>query len=68
MESVNGKKVPAMVTHATVEVGTLAEKYPDTEWISIGASCHDMHTTREHIYLADLEEFCERMERIIEIM
>lgn len=66
MESVNGKKVPTMVTHATVEVGTLAERYPDTEWISIGATCHDMHTTREHIHLADLEEFCERMERIIE--
>lgn len=65
MESVNGKKVPTMVTHATVEVGTLAEKYPDTEWISIGATCHDMHTTREHIYLSDLEEFCERMEKII---
>jgi hypothetical protein len=25
-----------------------------------------MHTTREHIYLRDLEEFCERLERIIE--
>jgi dipeptidase D len=66
MESANDKKVPTMVTHATVEVGTLAEKYPDTEWISIGATCHDMHTTREHIYLADLEEFCQRMERIIQ--
>ncbi len=65
MESVNGKKIPAVTTHATVEVGTLAEKYPDTEWISIGATCHDMHTTREHIHLADLEEFCQRMERII---
>jgi dipeptidase D len=57
--------VSAVTTHATVEVGTLAKKYPDTEWISIGATCHDMHTTREHIHLADLEEFCERMERII---
>ncbi len=65
IESVNGKKIPAVTTHATVEVGTLAKKYPDTEWISIGATCHDMHTTREHIHLADLEEFCERMERII---
>ncbi len=65
IESVNGKKIPAITTHATVEVSTLAEKYPDTEWVSIGATCHDMHTTREHISLSDLEEFCERMERII---
>ena len=54
-----------MTTHATVEVGTLAEKYSNTEWVSIGATCHDMHTTNEHIYLADLEEFCERLEGII---
>lgn len=51
--------------HATMEAGTLAEKYPNTEWVSIGASCHDMHTTREHIYLSDLEEFCGRLEKII---
>lgn len=66
IESVHGKKIPAMTTHATVEVGTLAEKYPNTEWVSIGATCHDMHTTNEHIYLADLEEFCERLERVIQ--
>jgi len=49
-----------------MECGTLAEKYPCTEWISIGVTCHDMHTTREHIYLSDLEEFCERLERVIQ--
>jgi acetylornithine deacetylase/succinyl-diaminopimelate desuccinylase-like protein len=32
----------------------------------MGATCHNMHTTREHIYLRDLEEFCERLERIID--
>ena len=57
--------VDAIVTHATIEAGTLAEKYPDTEWVSIGATCHDMHTTREHIYLRDLEEFCERLEALL---
>jgi di/tripeptidase len=65
---VSGKKwpqVPTVVTHATVEVGILADKYPGTQWLSMGATCHNMHTTREHIYLADLEEFCERLERII---
>ena len=51
--------------HATMEAGTLAEKFPNTEWVSIGASCNDMHTTGEHIYLRDLEEFCGRLERII---
>lgn len=51
--------------HATMEAGTLAEKSPTTEWVSIGATCHDMHTTREHIYKADLKEFCERLEVII---
>lgn len=67
-ETVSGKKwpqVPTVVTHATVEVGILADKYPGTQWLSMGATCHNMHTTREHIYLADLEEFCERLERII---
>jgi len=59
------KKIPTVTTHATVEVGTLAEKYPGTQWVSIGATCHNMHTTREHIYLSDLEEFCERLERVI---
>ncbi len=68
-ETVSGKKwplVPTVVTHATVEVGILADKYPGTQWLSMGATCHNMHTTREHIYLADLEEFCERLERVIE--
>ncbi len=49
-----------------MEAGTLAEKYPNTAWVSIGASCHDMHTTREQIYLADLEEFCGRLQEIIQ--
>lgn len=61
----NDTKVPAAITHATVEVGILADKYPGTEWVSIGATCHSMHTTREHIYLDDLEEFCQRLERIV---
>ncbi len=59
------RTVSAVGTHATIEVSTLAEKYPKTEWVSVGATCHDMHTTREHIHLCDLEEFCERMKRII---
>ena len=50
-----------------VEVGILADTYPGTQWVSIGATCHNMqYTTREHIYLRDLEEFCERLERIID--
>lgn len=67
-ETMSGKKwpkIPTVITHATVEVGILADKYPGTQWVSIGATCHNMHTTREHIALADLEEFCERLERII---
>lgn len=68
-DTIAGKKwpkIPTVVTHATVEVGILADTYPGTQWVSIGATCHNMHTTREHIYLRDLEEFCERLERIIE--
>ena len=61
-----GTKIPTVATHATVEVGILADKYPGTQWISMGATCHNMHTSREHIYLADLEEFCERLERVIQ--
>ena len=66
IKSYNGKSIPAITMHATMEAGTLAEKFPETQWVSIGASCHDMHTTREHIYLADLEEFCGRFEKIIQ--
>lgn len=66
MSGKKGPKIPTVATHATVEVGILADKYPGTQWVSIGATCHNMHTTREHIYLRDLEEFCERLERIIE--
>ncbi len=68
VKSIQGRKkekIPAITTHATVEVWILAQKYPNTQWISVGATCHNMHTTREHIHLADLEEFCERLERII---
>lgn len=68
-KTINNKKeikIPTIATHATVEVGILADKYPGTQWVSIGATCHNMHTTREHIYLTDLEEFCKRLERIIE--
>lgn len=67
-ETVSGKKwpkVPTVITHATVEVGILADKYPGTQWLSMGATCHNMHTTREHVHLADLEEFCERLERVV---
>lgn len=65
IESFNGKKIPAITMHATMEAGTLAQKFPHTQWVSIGATCHDMHTTREHIYRADLEEFCGRLETIV---
>lgn len=65
IKSYNDKSIPAITMHATMEAGTLAQKFPNTQWVSIGASCHDMHTTGEHIYRADLEEFCGRLERII---
>lgn len=57
--------LPAVVMHATMEAGILAEKYPDTEWVSMGATVYNMHSIHEHIYKKDLEEFCHRLERVV---
>jgi dipeptidase D len=57
--------LPLQTTHAAVECGLLAKKYPQTEWISVGATISDMHTTKESIKTKDLEEFVERMENMI---
>lgn len=56
----HGDPLPAITMHATMEAGTLAQKYPQTSWVSIGATCHDMHTAQEHIYRKDLKEFTRR--------
>lgn len=60
--------LPAITTHATVEVWPLSSKYPKTEWVSIGATCHNMHTTEEHIYLEDFKIFYERLGYIIDTL
>ncbi len=59
------ESIPLLTTHAAVECGLLAKKYPQTEWISVGATISDMHTTRESIKIKDFEEFIERMELFI---
>jgi dipeptidase D len=58
----DGTPLPLKTTHAAVECGILSKKYPQTEWISVGATISDMHTTRESILVKDFEEFVERME------
>ncbi len=60
--------LPAITTHATVEVWPLSSKYPKTEWVSIGATCHNMHTPEEHIYLEDFKIFYERLGYIIDTL
>ncbi|MCB9807392.1 hypothetical protein H6768_06005 [Candidatus Peribacteria bacterium] len=65
IEAYNGKSLPAITMHATMEAGILTERYPDIQWVSLGATVHGMHTTHEHIYKADLEEFCGRIELIV---
>lgn len=60
-----GIPIPCITTHAAVECGILAKKYPQTEWVSVGASISDMHTTRESIKIHDFREFTERMEALI---
>jgi di/tripeptidase len=57
--------LPAVTTHAAVEVGMLAQKYPQTQWVSVGATVHNMHTTEEYIEIKDFEKFVERMETLI---
>ncbi len=57
----NNSTLPLVTTHAAVECGLLAQKYPRTEWISVGATVHNMHTVEEHIKTKDFEEFVERM-------
>jgi di/tripeptidase len=57
--------LPLKTTHAAVECGILSKKYPQTEWVSVGGTISDMHTTRESIKTKDFEEFVERMEALI---
>jgi len=57
--------LPLISTHAAVECGILSQKYPQTEWISIGVTISDMHTTRESIKEEDFKIFIERMEKFI---
>lgn len=57
--------LPLITTHATVEAGLLSKKYPQTEWVSVGATISDMHTTRESLRIKDFEEFVEKLERLI---
>lgn len=60
-----GTPLPLRTIHATVEAGVLSKKYPQTEWVSVGVTISDMHTTRESVKTKDFEEFVERMEHII---
>lgn len=55
--------IPLLMTHAAVEAGLLSKKYPQTEWVSVGATIADMHTTRESIQENDFKEFTERVTR-----
>jgi len=57
--------LPTITIHATVEAGMLAQKYPQTQWVSVGATIHHMHTTDEYIETKDFEKFVERMEALI---
>lgn len=57
--------LPCVTTHAAVECGLLAQKYPQTEWISIGATVHNMHTVEEYIEIRDFEEFVERVKNLL---
>lgn len=61
----DNEPLPAITIHATVEAGMLAQKYPKTQWVSVGATIHNMHTTEEYINIRDFEEFVERMETLI---
>lgn len=62
---IDDEPLPAITIHATVEAGMLAQKYPQTQWVSIGATIHHMHTTEEYIETKDFEKFVERMEALI---
>ncbi len=64
----DNEPIPTLTTHAAVEAGLLSKKYPQTQWLSVGATIHDMHTTRESITTKDFEEFVERMEKFISII
>ncbi len=64
----DNEPIPALTTHAAVEAGLLSKKYPQTQWLSVGATIHDMHTTKESITTKDLEAFTERMEKFISII
>lgn len=64
----DNEPIPTLTTHAAVEAGLLSKKYPQTQWLSVGATIHDMHTTKESIATKDLEAFTERMEKFISII
>lgn len=64
----DNEPIPTLTTHAAVEAGLLSKKYPQTQWLSVGATIHDMHTTKESITTKDLEAFTERMEKFISII
>jgi|GEM_PF-1980154 len=61
-----GAPLETIRTHATVECGLLSEKYPETTWISVGVTIHNMHTVNEYIEIRDLEKFVERMENFLQ--
>lgn len=61
----DGVSLPAVTTHATMEAGILAQKFPETTWVSLGATIHGMHTIDEHIFIRDFEVFAHRMRSLI---
>jgi dipeptidase D len=60
-----GVSLHTTVSHAAVECGILAKKYPQTNWVSVGATINNMHTTQESIQIQDFQKFVERMEQIL---
>lgn len=62
----DNEPLPAITIHAAVEAGVLAEKFPHTQWVSVGATVHHMHTTKEYIKTKDFERFIERMEKFLQ--
>lgn len=48
-------EIEVAVIHAGLETGTLSEKYPDVEMISIGPTTHGAHTPLERVSIKSVE-------------
>jgi dipeptidase D len=61
-----GKEPEITAIHAGLECGTIGEKYPDMDMISIGPTLNDVHTVAERLFIPSVEKVMDLVTGVLQ--